>query len=261
LNQIVKLSDAWTPASFLSRYSRYDWIDAGATKHRRHWYVPGSLTAPPGFKYELKEGMGFVRLMLKADNLPSVQTAIYSNCDKAYLAVLVSQDSDSVDREHIRFATDIYPIVVDNYSNVVGLIEAPLPSERGYAAAERTIVECLLKFASLGFYPFSDLNLSGSTIAPSLELSFPNLAIPVPVVTPMDEPAIRASSRRSGGDGLMALDFSHETAVQRSPPFPKAFSSLDTCSRSIKIAQHFDVARPGKCSRSIMFSTCKVNRE
>ena len=27
----------------------------------------------------------------------------------------------------------------------------------------------------------------------------------------------------------MVVDFSHETAVQRSPPVPKAFSSLDTC--------------------------------
>jgi len=182
-------------------------------------------------QYQLNDALYLVKHLMGLKRLPLVQAALLRHYNKAENLKLKAENSDKVQAEQSSFYSQCYHGAVDEYSSVLDGLEACDLTSRKFPQEEKKFVDAFLRLSVNAFYDLSELGLGDLLVLPSHigSLSFDALALPLVIVTPLPSPPIRSSIRGEGGDELMALDFSHETAVQRSPPVPKAFSSLDTC--------------------------------
>ena len=73
---------------------------------------------------------------MKANHIVSVKLCIIFNFDKASFTRCAADNGALVVSQRELFSAEIYPRFFSQYSNAVGLANAPLASDRGYNQAE-----------------------------------------------------------------------------------------------------------------------------
>jgi hypothetical protein len=115
--------------------------------HNKEMWVRGSTQSPSSQMYAVADAVGLARLITREDNLSAARFTAMKHLDRRIFLV---QETATAEAACLQFSKILYPRIIEEFSNVVGMSGDIIPlSDRRFAGAEESLVVSLLGCVAL----------------------------------------------------------------------------------------------------------------